>query len=137
MLHRVKKENDMSKDKWLGIGGKFEAEESPEDCVLRETKEETGLTLNSVRYRGIVTFISDEYGTEYVHLFTSNDFCGEMKECDEGDLVWIDKKEVFSLNLWEGDRIFFRLFDKCKGFFSLKLKYRGDELIYDSVAVYD
>ena len=128
MLHRVKKENDMSRDKWLGIGGKFEEGESPEDCVKREVKEETGLTLESVKYRGIVTFVSDVYGTEYMHMFTSGDFSGDMRECDEGDLVWVDKKEIYDLNVWEGDKIFFRLLDECGGFFSLKLKYEGEKL---------
>ena len=137
MLHRVKKENDMSRDKWLGIGGKFEEGESPEDCVKREVKEETGLTLESVKYRGIVTFVSDVYGTEYMHMFTSGDFSGNMRECDEGDLVWVDKKEIYDLNVWEGDKIFFRLLDECGGFFSLKLKYEGDTLVYNSVSVYN
>lgn len=137
MLHRVKKENDMSRDKWLGIGGKFEEGESPEDCVKREVKEETGLTLESVKYRGIVTFVSDVYGTEYMHMFTSGDFSGDMRECDEGDLVWVDKKEIYDLNVWEGDKIFFRLLDECGGFFSLKLKYEGDTLVYNSVSVYN
>ena len=137
MLHRVKKENDMSRDKWLGIGGKFEDGESPEDCVIREVKEETGLTLDSVRYRGIVTFVSDIYGTEYMHMFTADSFSGDMRECDEGDLVWIDKKEIYDLNVWEGDKIFFRLLDECEGFFSLKLKYEGDTLVHNSVSVYN
>ena len=137
MLHRVKKENDMSHDKWLGIGGKFEDGESPEDCVLRETLEETGLTLNSVKYRGIVTFVSNEYGTEYMHMFTSDDFSGEINECDEGELVWVDKKKIYDLKVWEGDKIFFRLLDECKGFFSLKLMYEGDKLVYDSAVIYN
>ena len=94
MLHRVKKENDMNRDKWLGIGGKFEEGESPEDCLLREVSEETGLTLNSWRYRGIVTFLSDEYGSEFMHLFTSDDFSGELKECDEWELVWVPKDRL-------------------------------------------
>lgn len=136
MLHRVKKKDDMSKDKWLGIGGKFEPEESPEDCLHREVKEETGLTLRSARYRGIVTFVSDEYGTEYMHLFTSEDFEGTPKECDEGELVWIDKKEIYDLNLWEGDKLFFRLLEKDCGFFSMKLRYEGNTLAEHSVIIY-
>ena len=95
MLHRVKKENDANKDKWIGIGGKFEDKESPEDCILRETKEETGLTLTSYKYRGIVTFVSDEWGCEYMHLFTATAWSGKQKECDEGVLEWIDKKELY------------------------------------------
>ena len=111
MLHRVKKEGDLNKDKWIGIGGKFEAGESPEDCLCREVLEETGLTLHSWRYRGIVTFVSDEYGTEYMHLFDSEDFSGEIKDCDEGDLEWIHRGRLLELTLWEGDRIFLRLLE--------------------------
>ncbi len=129
MLHRVKKAVDENKDKWIGIGGKFEEGESPEDCVLREVREETGLTLRSWRYRGIVTFVSDRWGTEYMHLFTSDDFCGEIKtECGEGELAWIDKNRLLSMPIWEGDRIFLRLLDSDEPFFSLKLRYVGDEL---------
>ena len=103
MLHRVNKENDLNRDKWIGIGGKFEAGESPEDCMLREAREETGLTLTSWRYRGIVTFVSDEYGTEYMHLFTADGSEGEAAECDEGELVWIPKTRLAELPQWEGD----------------------------------
>ena len=129
MLHRVKKTVDENKDKWIGIGGKFEEGESPEDCVMREVLEETGLTLNSWRYRGIVTFVSDEWGTEYMHLFTSDDFSGAPRECDEGVLEWIEKERLLSLPIWEGDRIFLRLLDTDEPFFSLKLCYQGDSLI--------
>ena len=129
MLHRVKKTVDENKDKWIGIGGKFEEGESPEDCVMREVSEETGLTLNSWRYRGIVTFVSDEWGTEYMHLFTSDDFCGTPRECDEGVLEWIEKERLLSLPIWEGDKIFLRLLDTGEPFFSLKLCYQGDRLI--------
>ena len=129
MLHRVTKENDENKDKWIGIGGKFEAGESPEDCAIREIKEETGLEVLSLSYRGIVTFVSDEYGTEYMHLFKCDKFEGEIKECDEGVLEWIDKKELFSLEMWEGDRIFLELLDTDRPFFSLRLCYKGDRLI--------
>ena len=128
MLHRTKKENDENKDKWIGIGGKFEAGESPEDCALREVREETGLTLTHWQYRGIVTFVSDEWGTEYMHLFTATGFEGEQRLCDEGELAWIDKKKLLELTLWEGDRIFLRLLEEGVPFFSLKLVYRGDEL---------
>ena len=129
MLHRTKKANDQSHDKWLGIGGKFETEESPDDCLLREVKEETGLTLMDYNFRGIVTFISDEWETEYMHLFTATGFQGELIECDEGKLEWIDKTEVLALNIWEGDKIFLKRLNGSKDFFSLKLEYRGDMLI--------
>ncbi|MBQ3104201.1 MAG: 8-oxo-dGTP diphosphatase [Oscillospiraceae bacterium] len=130
MLHRVKKENDLNHDKWIGVGGKFEDKESPEECVLREAKEETGLTLTDYRYRGIVTFVSDEWPTEYMHLFTAHEFTGELIECDEGTLEWIDKKKLLELTLWEGDKIFLRLLDTDEPFFSLKLQYEGDTLVY-------
>lgn len=129
MLYRTVKENDLNHDKWIGIGGKFEEKESPEECVLRETLEETGLALNSWRYCGIVTFVSDKWGTEYMHLFHSDDFCGEIIECDEGELRWVEKSKIYNLPLWEGDKIFLRLIDKNVPFFSLKLEYEGEKLI--------
>ncbi len=128
MLHRTKKENDENKDKWIGIGGKFEEKESPEDCVCREVFEETGLTLNSYKYCGLVTFVSDEYGTEYMHLFKSTHFSGKIKDCDEGALEWIKKEDLLKLPMWEGDRIFLELLDKDTTFFSLKLCYSGNVL---------
>ena len=131
MRHRTKKENDQSHDKWLGIGGKFEDRESPEECILRETREETGLTLTSYRYRGIVTFVSDIWETEYMHLFTADGFTGTLIDCDEGDCVWISREKLLSLPMWEGDRIFLNLlFDPEHPFFSLKLEYQGDTLVY-------
>ena len=130
MLHRVKKEKDENKDKWIGIGGKFEEGESPEDCLLREVREETGLTLRSWRYRAIVTFVSDEWGTEYMHLFTSDDYSGTLRtDCEEGELRWIDRDALLETNIWEGDKIFLRLLDTEQPFFSLKLRYRGDSLV--------
>ena len=129
MLHRVKKEHDENHDKWVGIGGKFEPGESPEDCALREVREETGLTMRSWAYRGIVTFVSDEWGTEYMHLFHSADFEGTVKDCDEGVLEWVDKRALYDLPIWEGDKIFLRLLDEDRPFFSLKLCYRGDRLM--------
>ena len=131
MLHRVKKENDLNRDKWVAVGGKFEDGESPEECNAREVLEETGLTLNSAEYRGIVTFVSDKWETEYIHIFTSRDFSGTIRECDEGNLEWIDKKALLSLPIWEGDRIFLRLIDDpAQPFFSLKLVYEGDRRTY-------
>lgn len=128
MLHRVLKKNDANRDKWIGIGGKFEDKESPEDCVLRETLEETGLVLTEYRYRGIVTFVSDKYETEYMHLFTATGFTGELSECDEGVLEWIDKEKLDSIPKWEGDKIFLRLLEAGEPFFSLKLRYEGERL---------
>lgn len=129
MLHRVKKENDLNHDKWIGIGGKFEDQESPEDCLLREAREETGLTLTDYRYRGLVTFVSDRWPTEYMHLFTARGWTGEQTACDEGDLEWIKKSDLLSLPLWEGDKIFLRLLDEGSPFFSLKLQYEGETLV--------
>ncbi len=128
MLHRTKKKNDLNHDKWVGLGGKFEEGESPEDCVLREVREETGLRLTSWRYRGIVTFVSDRYGTEWMHLFTADAFEGELGECDEGDPVWIPRNRLHELPQWEGDRIFLRLLEEEAPFFSLKLVYEGENL---------
>lgn len=129
MLHRVKKENDANRDKWIGVGGKFEAGEMPEECLLREVQEETGLTLTKYRFRGIVTFVSDEWETEYMHLFTADEYSGDLKACDEGELVWVPKTEIEQLNIWEGDKIFLRLLQENGGFFSLKLRYEGENLI--------
>ena len=130
MMHRVKKDADDNKDKWIGIGGKFEEGESPEDCLLREVREETGLRLRSWRFRGIVSFVSDLWGTEYMHLFCSDDFEGEpRRDCEEGTLEWIDKRELLEKPIWEGDRIFLRLLEEDGPFFSLKLRYEGDTLV--------
>ena len=136
MLHRVRKENDENKDKWIGVGGKLEDRESPEDCVLREVKEETGLTLTEYRYRGLVTFVSDRWETEYMHLFTATGYTGTLRaDCDEGELAWIDKRALLELPLWEGDRIFLRLLDQGAPFFSLKLVYEGERLVSSSLNV--
>ncbi len=131
MLHRTAKEKDVNKDKWIGVGGHFEAHESPEDCLLREVKEETGLTLISWRFRGIVTFTlktQEEQITEYMCLYTADGYEGTLTPCEEGTLEWVEKKDLFSLNLWEGDNIFFRLLQEEYPFFSLKLVYEGNEL---------
>ena len=130
LIHRIKKQNDLNHDKWIGVGGKFEDKESPEECLLREVKEETGLTLTAYRYRGIITFVSDEFGTEYMHLFTADGFVGELSRCDEGVLEWVDDDKVAALPTWEGDRIFLRLLEEDAPFFSLKLVYAGDTLTY-------
>lgn len=130
MLHRVKKKNDVNHDKWIGVGGKFEEDESPEECLLREVREETGLTLTRWRFRGIVTFVAEGHETEYIYLYTADQWTGEMIECNEGDLEWIPKGKVCDLPIWEGDKIFFRLMENPDSpFFSLKMAYRGDELV--------
>lgn len=132
MLHRVLKKNDINKDKWIGVGGHFEKGESPEDCLLREVKEETGLTLTSYRFRGLITFTFSSQGretdTEYMCLYTANGYEGELISCSEGNLEWVNKKDIFSLKIWEGDKIFFRLLQEERQFFSLKLVYQDDEL---------
>lgn len=133
MLHRVVKKNDTNKDKWIGVGGRFEADESPQDCVLREVLEETGYRLTSYKLRGIVTFVSGKYETEYMFLFTADGFEGEPIECDEGVLEWVDKKSVYDLNIWEGDKIFFRLLEERDAFFSLKLVYNENDELIESV----
>ena len=129
MLLRNKKKNDENAGKWIGVGGHFEEGESPEECMLREVYEETGLILTGYQYRGIVTFVSDRFETEYMHLFTATEFRGTLKECREGDLRWIPKDQVFSLNLWEGDRAFLTFLMEDKDFFSMKLVYEGDSLV--------
>ena len=130
MMHRIKKENDENRDKWIGLGGKLEPGESPYDCVRREVFEESGLVIESPKYRGIVTFVSDIYGTEYMHLFTATEFSGELNSAgDEGVLQWVDKAEIASLPLWEGDKIFLGLLDTEIPHFSLKLEYEGEKLI--------
>lgn len=130
MLHRVKKENDLNQDKWIGVGGKFEDKESPEDCLLREVREETGLTLTRYRFRGVVTFVAEGYETEYMYLYTASGYAGTLTGCDEGDLEWVPKNQVDRLPIWEGDKLFFRLItDPDSPFFSLKLVYQGDRLV--------
>ena len=132
MLHRTVKKNDVNKDKWIGVGGHFENGESPEDCLLREVKEETGLILTAYQFRGIITFVFSSQGketdTEYMCLYTADEYEGELISCSEGNLEWINKKDIFSLNLWEGDKLFFRLLEEGRPFFSLKLVYQDDEL---------
>lgn len=126
MLHRIKKHHDINHDKWIGVGGKFEQDESPEECLLREVKEETGYTLTSWKFRGLVTFVCEEAVTEYMCLFTADGFEGEPVPCDEGTLEWVDKRKVPELNTWEGDRIFLKKIAEDCPWFSLKLRYRAD-----------
>lgn len=130
MLHRVKKENDLNKDKWIGVGGHFELGESPEECLLREVKEETGLTLTSWKFRGIVTFLSNEWEeAEYMCLYTADGFEGNLIPCNEGALEWVEKAKVTELPIWEGDKIFLQLLKENREFFSLKLRYEGAKLV--------
>ncbi len=129
MLHRVKKENDLNKDKWIGIGGKFLENESPDECLLREVKEETGLTLTDYKLRAVITFVSDQCEGEYMYLYTATGFIGDIIECDEGELEWVDKTEVMKLPTWEGDRLFLEKIYDGSEFFMLKLVYEGDKLV--------
>ena len=129
MLHRTSKKKDGNKDKWIGVGGHFEKGKSPEECLLREVKEETGLELTSYQFRGIVTFISDEWPDEYMCLYTADRYTGDIGNCDEGELVWVEKEKIMDLNIWEGDKIFLKLLMENQPFFSLKLEYKGDKLV--------
>lgn len=129
MLHRTKKENDLNEGKWIGVGGKFEQDETPEECLLREVKEETGLTLTKYRLRAVITFLSDKWETEYMYLFTANAFTGILTDCNEGELEWIDKEKVPELNIWEGDQIFLQKLLADEDFFTLKVVYEGDKLV--------
>ena len=129
MLHRISKKKDGNKDKWIGVGGHFEKGESPEECLLLEVKEETGLELTSYQFRGIVTFISDEWPDEYMCLYTADRYTGDIGNCDEGELVWVEKEKIMDLNIWEGDKIFLKLLMENQPFFSLKLEYKGDKLV--------
>ena len=128
MLHRVKKKHDINKDKWIGIGGKFEENESPDECLLREVREETGLILTDWKCRGVVTFLSD-VGNEYMYLFTADGFTGDLKECDEGDLQWVSRDFLYTLPMWEGDKIFLDLLWQDAPFFLLTLQYEKDRLV--------
>lgn len=133
MLHRVKKKNDENHDRWIGVGGHLVYGESPEECILRETREETGLALTSFRLRGVLTFVSDRGSFEIMFLFTADGFAGTPRPCGEGDLAWVPKEKVFALNLWEGDRIFFRLLAENVPFFSLKLHYDERDTLKSAV----
>lgn len=128
MLYRNKKKNDINAGKWIGVGGKLEAGESPEEALLREVKEETGLTLTNYRRRGLVTFSADGY-TEYMHLYTADTWSGTLTDCDEGELRWIPKTDVPNLPLWEGDMHFLKLLTADGPYFSMKLRYENDQLV--------
>lgn len=129
MLYRNKKENDLNEGKWIGVGGKFEEKESPEECLIREVKEETGLTLTKYKLRCMVTFVSDKWETEHMYVFTASEFEGKLKECNEGTLKWIDKDKILELPTWEGDRFFFEKMQKQEEFFTMKVEYKGDKLV--------
>ena len=132
MLHRIKKQHDANQDKWVGVGGKFEDGESPEECLVREVQEETGLTLTQYQFRGVVTFVSDRWDTEYMHLFSATGWTGTMIDgdaCDEGKLEWVPIQKAYDLPVWQGDKVFFRLLETHPDFFSLKLRYEGETLV--------
>ena len=133
MLHRTKKEKDLNKGKYLGVGGRFEVDESPDECVFREVQEETGLTMTNFKYRGVVTFVSEGYISEYMFIYTCDEFIGDMIECNEGDLYWIPKEKILDLPMWAGDKYFLEKIEKGESSFSMKVSYVGDDL----VAVYD
>ena len=137
MLHRTKNENDINEGKWIGVGGKFEENETPEECLLREVKEETGLTLTGYKLRAVVTFVSDKWETEYMYLFTADGFAGELGKCDEGELEWVAKDKILDLNTWEGDRLFLEKILEDAGFFTLKVVYKGDILVESKVVEYE
>lgn len=137
ILHRTKKANDENQDKWIGVGGKFEPGEMPDECALREVKEETGLTMIDYRLRGLIIFVSNVWGMEYMYLYTATKWRGEMIECDEGELVWLEKQELLKKNLWEGDKLFLKALDERDEFFMMKLRYEGEKLaeVVDSKGV--
>ena len=129
ILHRTKKEHDENGDKWIGVGGKFEPGETPDECALREVKEETGLTMSDFRLRGLIIFVSDVWGMEYMYLYTATKWRGKLIDCDEGELVWLDKQELLKKNLWEGDKLFLKALDERSEFFMMKFRYEGERLV--------
>ena len=129
ILHRTKKDGDENHDKWIGVGGKFEPGETPNDCALREVKEETGLAMTDFALRGLVIFVSDVWGTELMYLYTATKWTGKLVDCDEGELVWLDKRELLKKNLWEGDKLFLKALDERQEFFVMKLRYEGERLV--------
>ena len=129
MMYRNKKKNDLNEGKWVGVGGKFEEKESPEECLLREVKEETGLTLTEYKLRCLVTFVSDKWETEHMYVYTSTKYEGKLQECKEGELKWIDKDKIYDLPIWEGDKLFLKRMQSNEQFFTLKVEYKGDKLV--------
>ncbi len=136
MLLRNKKKHDVNEGKWIGVGGKCEKGESPEECVIRETFEETGLKLEKIKMRGVLTFSSEGWEDEYIFVYTSDEFSGTITECNEGELRWIDKDKIKDLNLWDGDRIFLDIMLTSDQLFSIKLAYRGDEIVDKQLYTY-
>lgn len=136
MLLRNKKEKDVNEGKWIGVGGKCEKGESPEECVIRETFEETGIKLESLKMRGVMTFASEGWEDEYIFVYTSDEFSGHITECNEGELAWIDKDKIMDLNLWDGDRIFLDIMINSDKLFSIKLSYKGDDIVDKQLYVY-
>ena len=137
MLHRIKKQNDMNEGKWIGVGGHVEDQETPEECLVREVKEETGFTLTSYKFRGLVTFINNECESELMCVFTADGYTGELIECNEGELCWIDKNTVPELPAWKGDKVVLALLlSGEERFFSIKLQYEGDKLVGKSINLY-
>lgn len=136
MLLRNKKEHDVNQGKWIGVGGKCEKGESPEECVIRETFEETGIKLESLKMRGVMTFASEGWEDEYIFVYTSDKFSGHITECNEGELAWIDKDKIMDLNLWDGDRIFLDIMINSDKLFSIKLSYKGDDIVDKQLYVY-
>lgn len=136
MLLRNKKKHDVNEGKWIGVGGKCEKGESPEECVIRETIEETGIKLEKLKMRGVMTFASAGWEDEYIFVFTSDEFSGTMSDCNEGELRWIDKDKIMDLNLWDGDRIFLKIMLESDDFFSIKLSYEGDEIVDQKLYTY-
>lgn len=136
MLLRNKKEKDVNEGKWIGVGGKCEKGESPEECVIRETFEETGIKLESLKMRGVMTFTSEGWEDEYIFVYTSDKFSGHITECNEGELAWIDKDKIMDLNLWDGDRIFLDIMINSDKLFSIKLSYKGDDIVNKQLYVY-
>jgi 8-oxo-dGTP diphosphatase len=137
MLHRTKKPNDINEGKWIGVGGHVERDESPEECLVREVREETGLTLTAYKFRGLVTFVNNKCESELMCVFTADGYTGELITCNEGELRWVDKTQVPNLPTWEGDRVFLDLLlSNEERFFSIKLQYEGDQLVEKKINLY-
>ena len=137
MLHRTKKPNDINEGKWIGVGGHVERDESPEECLVREVREETGLTLTAYKFRGLVTFVNNKCKSELMCVFTADGYTGELITCNEGELRWVDKTQVPNLPTWEGDRVFLDLLlSNEERFFSIKLQYEGDQLVEKKINLY-